>query len=1531
MVPYLTKLFFLTNREEALSSSAPVEPDSPSPISIVPRSKSSDILRSKKESPEPKKSHFNSLKQWGKNRLKMMRSSDSKIAPSSTDVDDINLYETITLKRKRSVEREKRMTHERKASGSSTEKSSVNMPISSLSNAMNLAVKLRESSVQRRLRRSGGNKDEPHSSSGNWSASSESGRASIASEITAHPKSTTSTATSSNSLNQHAPSSVNSRRRFNFSASASGSCTSEGTLTPDIIHDLHEDGDSVYSCDTEGYYTSFHMDSGLKTLKEEELPATPLHSTSTFTNITAENEYELFGKGSTSTTTSSAGTVCTTLLAAESSRSLILGPAVPERKSSLSKLSNKEKSPESSLEREYGSSDKTGTVKRSPLTNKATVVAVIHKEEVNGDVSPDSGHNTSSSPIESINSPNGQRSGSEFEFSESSDMEGPDRIERIRVKTTINSSRIPSMCVITPPHSDDESVKSHNFENNLSKKNPHKVNPAEKDLDILKFSGSSSGNQKSTGSTSGRKKSGRNASANSNENQTSTGNQTASGNQKSVEKQKGKSKRQIINVNPKTGYATIETVDGEDPLDETDNKSANTPSDSVKHSDGVKASDLSDNNSNVTQRDNVITSKSVRSASPSGGSVIVKESSPKPTQTQPIFKATLMPLNNMFGKIKMNLSNFAHRRDSKSPNRPGVNKDVIDDGAGEYVTIADVRNNNGKAYTREAVRTTNDPTRQQNNTQNNSKEGINKQDINKQDVGKQDVNNYCTPGEVLNTSDEINKKLNTVLSGKIRETEYVSLNELPTCDTEQANLDSLERRRRQGARVTLNAEGKVVYSSDSLKRRKGSHTTFEPGPFVKKVTSPNQSPLLHRTPKVIRPVIGQDARNAASMENSRPLSPHLGKVVIRASSGMTCSTSEVIRMPPSTIVCPTVRPMSPKAQNTGSLTRGAYVHMQESRASLSPHAGEEGKPENPEPTTLTPTTTKKSICTPSNRATINTNKNCNNRTLSNSKSLASNSRNLNGNTKSFPGSSSSLNGNSKSLTGRNKTFTSNNKSSTSNSNNIKILATNNKSIINNNKTLQSNKKTLDRNGKSSVQILQNSSKCSTTSKTSISNSNTSSFSTMESSLETNGAILESTAKDNEYPITENEYISIESEIVPIYIKSPSKFIEKDIYKSNPIETVDELSKVVEDISMVVQNISKTLPKETHFEFISDDCESLSSITSSFSGGSNNTFVVNGQVNVDNDRYSIESSETLSYEQNTFSQNNQNFYQNNQNFASVNQSIDKMDTNSKSNQSNNHSNQSNNNSNQNKSKSNNIASEIYQNVAKAENISRNAQENPKTTQANPKNTQTISKQSITNKTESKYPKTIRNSNINNLKITQNNSKTKETKTNINPKSNATKINNDSNTNKNGALIITKGANNPTYQSLNRATKSDSNVRTEVLNNANMNTNRKIKRSESYRIANSIYSPTKKIINTEKSKESDAEDDFEKELAAELLREKINYPPTVSPKLCEKKCHIYSRSHAKELLLASPNRVTIPADSGEHKARVLSVSVVDTEIW
>lgn len=274
--------------------------------------------------------------------------------------------------------------------------------------------------------------------------------------------------------------------------STSSSVTSESTLTPD-----EGETSSMYSCDTEGYYTSFHLDSGLKTLREEE-PCTPLHSTSALSvnsgtnNQSAESEYELFGKGSTSTTASSAGTVCTTLLVPPA-------PSVPERTSSqlsgnktLPERTNRsieiEKRETQSLKLQKNvdmkmltyeeikkiSESKSNLTKENvikheqeaePSDSKSCMITVdVHHDESRdkmpekcGD-SPDSGHNTCSSPVDSVASPS-----LDLEMSECSDLEGVDRMERIRVKTTINSSRIPSMCVITPPQSDDEVSLTHSY------------------------------------------------------------------------------------------------------------------------------------------------------------------------------------------------------------------------------------------------------------------------------------------------------------------------------------------------------------------------------------------------------------------------------------------------------------------------------------------------------------------------------------------------------------------------------------------------------------------------------------------------------------------------------------------------------------------------------------------------------------------------------------------------------------------------------------------------------------------------------------------------------------------------------------------------------------------------------------------------------------------------------------------------------------------------------------------------------------
>ncbi|CAH2071103.1 unnamed protein product, partial [Iphiclides podalirius] len=787
----------------------------------VIRSRSSDLLKKSPIDPITKKGHFNSLKQWGKSRLKLIgrspsasrdsfkdsskleKSSDSK---SPQRAEESQVQETVTMRKKRQGDEERR-THQRCASYSSSEKS-IGVPASVQTTAtINSGVKLRGTSTQRRLRRTGAAKDEPHSSSGNWSASSESGRTSIGSEITSTtvpPKSTTSAATSNNSLNVHhgPPSSIISRRRFPNN-SGSGSVTSEGTLTPDIIHDLHEDLEtsSEFSCDTEGYYTSFHMDSGLKTLKEEEVsPCTPLHtstalsSSSNSQNLTAENEYELFGKGSTSTTTSSAGTVCTTLMAAGSDRSLVIGPTVPERKSSLTKMNrsrgNNINSANASLDRSANSSftksafsslrynpmrpymdnqvnnhssPEIRTLPNSTITitrnvgnqRNITAVAEIHTEtdlesakKSTGTSSPDSGHNTSSSPIEdSVSSAHGKNSLSEQDYSESSDLEGTDRIERIRYKTTINSSRIPSMCVITPSNSDDESENSKDSESN-------KKQASDKSAESIAKSGS----------------------------------------------------------RPKLDLPT-------------DDKTKEC-------------------------KNNVETAKVAN----------------KPQNST---KTSRQPFNNLMCKLKGVLPNKLSNK--KSPVAKEV-ENFYD--SGDYVTIADVKNNNQKM-------------------------SIN--------------------GAAYGNNDIVRKNLQTVLSGKLPETEYVSLNELPNCLNESKDFDTgfeekpqqntaLEEIQRKGAKVTLDSHGQVIYSSDTLKRRKGAHTTFEPGPFVQEIC-PTTLTIQRENADVVQITDETDFPYEPPPPSSKPTSPQLGKMIIKAPIDRHGPvTTEFVALPtpkPSTIITAT--------------------------------------------------------------------------------------------------------------------------------------------------------------------------------------------------------------------------------------------------------------------------------------------------------------------------------------------------------------------------------------------------------------------------------------------------------------------------------------------------------------------------------------------------------------------------------------------------------------------------------------------------
>jgi len=140
----------------------------------------------------------------------------------------------------------------------------------------------------------------------------------------------------------------------------------------------------------------------------------------------------------------------------------------------------------------------------------------------------------------------------------------------------------------------------------------------------------------------------------------------------------------------------------------------------------------------------------------------------------------ISPLSGVLGKLRGVLPGKKHA--TKNAMQELSNAD-----SGDYVTIADVRNNNDKRPAGPFSSSS---------SSSSSSSGM---------TAVRSTTTYA--------NSDIFKK----------DAEYVSLSELPK------KPDSSLERKRQGARVTLDSEGKVVYSSDSLKRRKGAHTTFNPG------------------------------------------------------------------------------------------------------------------------------------------------------------------------------------------------------------------------------------------------------------------------------------------------------------------------------------------------------------------------------------------------------------------------------------------------------------------------------------------------------------------------------------------------------------------------------------------------------------------------------------------------------------------------------------------------------------------------------
>ncbi|KAK8746633.1 hypothetical protein OTU49_017114 [Cherax quadricarinatus] len=624
---------------------------------------------------------------------------DQKAGSSGAEVSQVNGSQRASgLQQNHVYERVKNSKRETSADKHYPQKS--HLPISSHSAAMNVAVKLRESTRD----------DGTHSSSGNWSASS-STRTSVESDQQRPVASPTSSLEQDSILSESlqirssSPSSnqrTNSRTTDDFPSTSSHA--SDGTLTPtqDIqdIPFLDDDTSSAYSCDTEGYYTSFHIDSGLRSVSYEG------------NTLASENEYELFGKGSTGTTNSSASLGTVVMRNPEKKTP----PKPPQRVSSLER-------------------------KRE---NRESVITVIHvngstssQEDVAGDVPDkacsqdgdsrssrdgDSGRETSSSPTEPTSPRQPSLPSPELECSES-DLEA-DRQEILRVKTTINSSRIPSMCVITPPQSDDESVRSGS----------------------VPLSRESSGSQ----------------------------------------------------------------IDAQGQQAPPQGLMGSLASQGQTHS--VAAKLLSFQSSGARSGGAINSGKAVVDASVS-------------EKKDPVLKATVLPHGYTptltviprakDGDINAHLKGIMHTAAVASPAQPDPDQPVL------------IRPSLVKQAERE---------------KRLSQESDEKQhaELQKQ-VSKEQQK---APREKTQS----------------QTSEMVSYKELPPPTTSGAHpfsavpnsvkqsvvitpTNSLERRKanpsKPGARVTLNSDGKVVYSSDSLPRRKG-HSSFEPGPYIKQVVSSSQ-------------------------------------------------------------------------------------------------------------------------------------------------------------------------------------------------------------------------------------------------------------------------------------------------------------------------------------------------------------------------------------------------------------------------------------------------------------------------------------------------------------------------------------------------------------------------------------------------------------------------------------------------------------------------------------------------------------------
>ncbi|XP_055945801.1 mucin-2-like isoform X1 [Argiope bruennichi] len=323
-----------------------------------------------------------------------------------------------------------------KTSNGTVKKSLRSRAYSSLTAAISIAaVKMRNSTR-------GPKQDDGRSSSGNWSASS-STRASVDSSDPTSPSRNSVGKDSLLSSEQHdrskddilpiqsLTSSPVKKKKFgntglswevnNNNRSSSNTPTPEfaslGSSSTPLVRSpyagrrtgVSDDGDSsVYSVDTDGYYTSMHTDSGLwsnplTNLKPEDVLADLANFRQRQGSHSSENSID---NSSINSFLSKSATECSSN--SDSVKGVPPGPPPPPRVSSS----------------------------RTDGTDTKVLDSVIQKLELELE---DSDKSYSPHP------PNGSASESEHEVR-----------DRIRVKTEINPTRYPSMCAVSPETSDDE-------------------------------------------------------------------------------------------------------------------------------------------------------------------------------------------------------------------------------------------------------------------------------------------------------------------------------------------------------------------------------------------------------------------------------------------------------------------------------------------------------------------------------------------------------------------------------------------------------------------------------------------------------------------------------------------------------------------------------------------------------------------------------------------------------------------------------------------------------------------------------------------------------------------------------------------------------------------------------------------------------------------------------------------------------------------------------------------------------------------